>query len=370
MDVEGPLQVSRPFLAGRFGFIVATSTPELRAVVESLFVDYPEPRGIDLPQLVRFTLSEVDGPRWVLGQPIGVTSKTLPAALAVLASEVNLASLGADPSHLHLHAAGAAKGGRAVLLHAPRDTGKTTTVVALAERGWALLSDEMLALDALADVVSAYPKPLSVKPNGVRQLQGLVDALIPSTGDPAVDVLHLTMAGIGAEAVRSAHPHLVVSLRRVEDGPAAPEARMIHPVDAVVQLMGDTLDAERFGPRAVEALSRLAAAAHCYQVRAGTPGRTVDLLEELFAMPGEERKITPLEPSDRTASGVVSVLIDERVVIHDTGSGRVLALDPIGTEVWLHHGGWSDKPPDRRADAPSFIHQLAALGLIPCEEQR
>ena len=62
---------------------------------------------------------------------------------------------------LVLHAAGADLRGLAVLLPAPMESGKTTLVTALLDRGFAYLSDEAIAVDTALEV-EGYPKPLSI----------------------------------------------------------------------------------------------------------------------------------------------------------------------------------------------------------------
>ena len=62
---------------------------------------------------------------------------------------------------LVLHAAGADLRGFAVLLPAPMESGKTTLVTALLDRGFAYLSDEAIAVDSDLKV-DGYPKPLSI----------------------------------------------------------------------------------------------------------------------------------------------------------------------------------------------------------------
>jgi hypothetical protein len=63
--------------------------------------------------------------------------------------------------HLLLHAAAADRGGIAVVLPAPMESGKTTLVTGLIDRGFGYLTDEAAAIDDRL-IVRGYAKPLSI----------------------------------------------------------------------------------------------------------------------------------------------------------------------------------------------------------------
>ena len=86
---------------------------------------------------------------------------SLSAALSLLVGEINRSALDAEPEHLHLHAAMATKEGRAVVIAAPADTGKTTTVAQLVARGWAFVTDENVRLAADATGRHGFPESRS-----------------------------------------------------------------------------------------------------------------------------------------------------------------------------------------------------------------
>src|SRR5262249_17552622 len=163
-------------------------------------------------------------------------------------------------------------------------------------------------------------------------------------------------------------PHLLILLQRPPgDAPiGAPETEALHPADAVVGLMQITFDAERFGSAAAR-LAGLAAVSHCYRLTIGSPADTADTIEELFALePPAPLDVSVLPPSDAFSPGVVSVAIGDRVVVHSTGSGPILALDPGGTRVWRQLAGWSIDP-ELDVQGPvirSFVAELRALGVV------
>lgn len=68
----------------------------------------------------------------------------------------------AQGSHLVLHAAAASYGRHTVVLPAPMEHGKTTTVAGLCQAGFAYLTDEAVCIDRQTLRVAPYPKALSV----------------------------------------------------------------------------------------------------------------------------------------------------------------------------------------------------------------
>jgi hypothetical protein len=361
--------VTRPFAIGALEFAVATSTPEDQRLVESMYADVPAAASIDGNTLILKLLRqssdawEFDGPN--LGT---VTTPTLDGALSLFVSEVNQCALDADPDHLHLHGALATKGGRAVVISASASTGKTTTVAHLVARGWAYVTDEAVRLSSETPMVSGFLKPVSIKPGGQDLVPQLEPWLIPPRGEGPDPFRFVAIGATGAEIVEGGVPHLVVLLRRPFGGVAATglAVQEVHPADAVVALMQETFDAERFGSAALR-LATLAAASHCYEITIGTPSETADAIETLFQRdPPRAVEVSVLPSSDAVNSGVVTVTIGDRIVVHDTATGRIFALDPGGARVWRKLGGWVvDDELD--LDGPvmrPFVGQLQSLGVL------
>lgn len=368
------LVMSRPFSAGAFDFFIGSPDPDLTELANELFRDLPTPVA-NAGDFALFVLTEstdsVDNAHYVLAGPVVGSMSGLPLAGAVtmLVAAVSRASLDADPERLHLHAAGAVRGNRAAVLAAPRETGKTTTVATLVRRGWELISDEAISIGPGDEYVRGFAKPLSIKPGGRNRVPHLDPHLLPRTGVTDDAVLHASVGATGAEVRSGARPHLVVLLRRSRDAEpeGQPFTRPMHPADAAVQLMTETMDAGRFGPYAAFELARLAARCRCHEVVVGDPEKTAETIERLF----DEPAVSPLgvrELCDGTAvnPNVVSVLVGDRTVIHEQPEGRILALDEPGTEVWLKLGGWASGE-DINLNGPvvaPFVQQLESLGLI------
>ena len=365
------LHTTRPFAAGPFVFALAASDSTDARLIGSLFEDLASP--LDDRVATVFVLLRLKGDdgevRWSLSGPrlADEVVGSLSAVLVRLMSAINLCALDADPGRLHLHAALATKDGLAALLAAERDVGKTTTIAHLVVRGWTFLTDETVSVEPDAHHLSGFPKPLSIKPGGRELVEHLTPWMVPPVDD-GLEAFRFVRAGataeVGTDAVRC---HLIVLLRpRHGGGTAAPASCPLHPADAVVGLMQETLDAERFGATTAR-LATLTAASHCFEVTLGGPADTAGLIEELFDLaPVEPLDVRVLPESGATTPGVVTVTIGDRAVVHEQRSGRIFALDAAGTRVWEHLGGWSVDPAIDRSGpgiAP-FVAQLRALGVL------
>lgn len=370
MDVTEALYTTRPFAAGAFSFVVASSDHADRALIESLFADLPGPAPDSDPPSV-FALLRIDtedGPRWSLRGPRAIEhfKLTRVGSLTSLMAAVNLSALDAEPDSLHLHAAAAIKNGQAVIIAAQRDTGKTTTVAHLVERGWEFVTDETVRLSRHHALIGGFSKPLSIKPGGDRLVDHLHPWMIPPLSDGAESFRFVSLGAAGAVIASGAPPHLVILLRRPDGEPSPhPVSRAIEPADAVVALMQETLDAERFGSAAVR-LAELAASTRCYELTIGTPAQTAAHIDELFAQPPvEAHEVRVLTPSDSVNADVVTVGLGDWMVIHHAGTGQIFALNPSAAQIWEQIGGWHDAGVDLQGPViRQFVEQLRGLGAL------
>lgn len=372
-DVE--LFMTRPFQAGEFAFAVATSDPAVCDTVERLLADLSAPPLQECPAPAIFVLihdgQQPDVDSWSLTGPvlIELESARMATALAMLITSINLSALAAEPERLHLHAACVARFGNGVVISAARDTGKTTTVARLVLRDWDYVSDEAVSLGPEGTLVRGFAKPLSIKPEGRHQVAELGAHLVPSLDIIDTDVLHVPLGEAGSKTRDEVLPAVVVLLRRALDDAPAREAafREMHPADAVVSLMAETMDAGRYGRRAAIELARLAASCRCVELLAGTPDSTADLIEGLIAEHDHEPKVVAeLSESVHICADVVTVQLGDRVVIHELESGRILALDAMATRIWLKIGDWmaADDIDLAGPVVAPFVDQLRSLGLV------
>lgn len=199
------------------------------------------------------------------------TGVTAAHAVAMLIWDVNRRAVAASVDHVLLHAAAAERGGRAIVLPAPMESGKTTLVAGLARAGLRYLTDEIVALDPLSLSIRGYPKPLSVDPGSWEVLRDL-DPRLDAHADLHEMQWHVPPARF-SEDVRStsrgastARPAVII-FPRYDPGESSLEE--IEPDEALVELAGCTFDFERDAERNLAVLARLSASAPAYRLVVG-----------------------------------------------------------------------------------------------------
>jgi hypothetical protein len=284
---------------------------------------------------------------------------------------LSVATLDASPERLHLHAAAASRDDGAVLIAAERHTGKTTTVANLVARGWCFITDEMVVIDK-PPYLRGVPRPLGIKPGGSEHLRMRVEANGSEPADPE-SFRYVAVGSTGAPVCEGAIARVVVLLRRPNAPMLEPLVERLHPADAAVALMQETLDAGRYGAEAVVRLAELAAATTSVRVMRGSPDRTVDIIIELAeAGVGDPSPVRRFTPSDAIDPAVVALTIRNRAVVHHTGSGVIFALDEAATRVWETIGGWAMYD-EIDLDGPvvsRFVGQLRELGVLTTKDTR
>ena len=166
-----------------------------------------------------------------------------------------------------LHASAVVIDGRAVAFLGHSGAGKSTTAAAFVRRGFAALTDDVLALDVEVDTARYLVRPghnvVRLAPDAVRALYGAEDAL-PHGGD-TTDKRHLEMTAVGNRFAAAPVPLgaiYVLHERRTDlDQPVAIARLKGH--EALMALVARTfmnyvLDAE-LRTRALDVFARLAA---------------------------------------------------------------------------------------------------------------
>lgn len=370
---------TRPFLAGVLGFTVQCSSAAVRDVVDALFVDLAEPPPEVELQVLRLDEVELDGtPMLELSGCRGLNPGVALApdvALDMLVSRLNRLSLDADPDRLHLHAAAVAKRGRGVLISAPGGTGKTTLAAALVSRSWDYLTDEMVALAPGDPAMTGFAKPLTIKQSG-RSLFADLEQHRVAFGPSAGTSWHVPVSGLGGRPIRCAVPAFLVFLSRdAESTTAEPAWAPLHRADSVVALMQESMDVGRFGSGALALVAEVAGRCQAVQVEAGAPHATAAMVAELLAeATGSDRRQSGQLTRDTRSEyaseftvteSVVSVELDDRVVVHDLRTGKLASFDEAGSAMWLALHGRA--PGDRRPPQPDSPGVRAFLGSLERE---
>jgi hypothetical protein len=368
-DNENPLC----FVAGNLAFAVDVG-PDLKHAVLQAF------SGIQLVQDqeagVSFQVTRIDGasdPSWRLSGPntpsyIFADPQRL---LSALVTAVNLTALDSDPAALHLHAAAASRDGDAIVVVGESGSGKTTLVANLSASGWSYITDEMVRLTADASMITGFAKPLSIRSIS----RDLIAAAAADTDTDAARgvsqsaTMQVSPVELGFSLAGEAQPRLILCTRVAIDDRrgAEPNATWIAPADAVVRMMAQTMDAERFGVAALGVLARIAAGCDCYDLDVGEPEAMVALVSKLADRASRSELAVELVTGSRnTAENVATAFIGDGAAIWNSGTGMVIALDAPGCLIWraLVDMNGSAKVDLTAPVESQFVSQLQSLGLL------
>lgn len=259
-----------PFQAVGFSFGVRVMDPPLAAYLEKALA------SLSGPPRARHLYSVVDhGPRshsvYLDGMRV-IRTPSPSMALSYLLWHLNRSVIRESPSWLLLHASAAERAGRAVLMPAPMESGKTTLVSGLVRRGLRYVTDEAVAIDPRSLEVHPYPKPLSIDPGSWSVLSDLR----PDLADGATAYLgaqwHVAPTSIRPDAVAGAcRPRLVVS-PRYQRG-AATELEPVSRAQGLLLLADNSFNFRQHGPAALECLAEVVRGCDCYRL-------TMDDLDE------------------------------------------------------------------------------------------
>lgn len=183
------------------------------------------------------------------------------------------------PGTLALHAGTVARDGRAVVMAAPQEAGKTTLTTALVRRGFDYLSDEAAAIDRSSLAVSAYPKPLTLDRGSWSLFPGLEP---PASSAPFVDDQWHVRAGTigGGAVVDTATPALLLAPRYEADG--VTEVRAVGPAEMVRLLADSTFHFPEHASDDLRAIARLVEQCSYVALSVADLDRACDTITELL----------------------------------------------------------------------------------------
>jgi hypothetical protein len=196
---------------------VDSDTPALVRNLEGAFGSLAAaPAADDLVYSV--VLRAPDGP--TVSWPGGTLTLDRRDPLAHACSFLTAEILSRVGSHFIIHGAALARRGRALLICAPSTFGKTTLAVALAGRGFDLLTDDLIGIERSSSMVIACPKALGLRAGTRRMLApDLLERarrarrMVTDAGAWLVDPIRLFGRPAGP-----ASPAMIVSVRPRGDG--------------------------------------------------------------------------------------------------------------------------------------------------------
>jgi hypothetical protein len=290
LDAVGWHQVTPIYDALGYRFRLRCDDPELAAWARQTFAPLrasDDGDGNDAVTYSAIDLGEQHRRRFLLyreGERVGVI-RTLSRLGFVLLSNINMNAVRvAAVDRVVFHAAMADKNGVGVLLPAPMESGKTTTVAGLVREGFSYLTDEAAAVSPDDLSVAAFPKSLSLDMGSWPLFPELSRPTRITEDQWQVNPAELRRGAV----VGSSRPRLVIRPRYVRG--ATTLLRRV-PRPEMVLLLADCtfhfVDAPR---RNLKTISALLSQAACFELTTGSLDEAVSQVAQLVegVMAGEE----------------------------------------------------------------------------------
>lgn len=264
----------RRFRALSFGFRFRSEVPDAVDAVDRLLEPFAVPTD---GAGARWPLVEIGrtGSGYTVTVDGSVTQRTdtLPTAVGWVAWKASLEAIETAEDVLVLHAGAVARRGRAVVLPAPPDSGKTTLTAALVRSGFRYLSDEAALLDPRTGLVHPFPRALAMDAGSLR-------AVGANNGHDGGTLRHVPVEDLGGRAADGPVPVTAVvfpSYRPGADVAIEPVGRAA----TVVALAEQAFNADRFGAEGVRLLADVVRDATCWRLTMGDARRAAALVREV-----------------------------------------------------------------------------------------
>ncbi|MFI5101210.1 MAG: hypothetical protein ACHQE5_11980 [Actinomycetes bacterium] len=180
--------------------------------------------------------------------------------------------------HLLLHASAAERDGVTVVLPAPMESGKTTTVAGLLRAGYRYVTDETVVLDRADLAITAFPKALALDASAVRLLGGV---RLPSYRHADSDTQqHVTWWELGSPGVATGGSPGLVVFPEFRHG-ATTALEPLTPAAAVLEMAASTFRFRERPRRNLDVLARLATAVPAYRLAIGDLDEAVQAIDGL-----------------------------------------------------------------------------------------
>lgn len=213
--------------------------------------------------------------------------KPLPASQALPGLEWGLNWVVASHAHnyLMLHAAAAARDGRAVIMPGASGSGKSTLCAALVQRGWRLLSDELAMIEPASGRLTGLARPISLKNESIEVMrrfapQGVFSEPARDTVKGDVSLMKPPAASV-RQARETAAPAWVVA-PRFQAG-AALELEPLSPAEMLIDLGYNAFNYSILGETGFRVLTDLVDRCPCYRITYGSLEAAIDAFASLPA---------------------------------------------------------------------------------------
>ena len=187
----------------------------------------------------------------------------------------------ASASSLFVHAGVVSRGGLGVMLPAPPDHGKSTTVAALVRAGFDFLSDEAAVLDPADGMVHPFPRPMSLSTASLNAVDGSTGWTRDPTDLRSPDEHRIAPDDLRPGALGSACPVAFIVAPSYRAGASTRLEPLARP-EALRLMVEQSFNLVRFGADGFRLLGDITRGADCYRLTIGDLPSAVDAIEGLF----------------------------------------------------------------------------------------
>jgi HprK-related kinase A len=184
-----------------------------------------------------------------------------------------------------VHSAVVARDGRAALLPAPPESGKSTLCAALVAHGWRLCSDEFALVDPVTSRIFPLPRPISLKERSIEIIGGRMPGA--RFGPEVTDVEGTRTRYLAPPAESVALAEAVVRAAWIVVPRYVPEARTAFETVTHARMLAHLADSSynynALGPAGFNALVRLADGSTCHKLTYSNLDEALALFDDLAA---------------------------------------------------------------------------------------
>jgi hypothetical protein len=269
--------VTRGYHALAFDFSLAVDDDEFGHYLDWLLDGFPE-----AADPVRYAVRSTEtGPRLELHDDVVLQSAGTKAFVASLVPWLNQQAV--DPEYaVTAHAGGVEREGRACVMPADPESGKTTLTTGLVHAGYSYLTDEAVSFDWDTGEIEPFPKPLSIDPGSQYLFPELAPPPPPGAGGDPDGQWNVPPSSIRSDAVGGRCRAAYVVFPKY-DGDAATRLEPVTRAEALVELAKNTFRFREHPRRALDTLSGVIREVDCYRLTVGHLDDACRVIDELMS---------------------------------------------------------------------------------------
>jgi hypothetical protein len=183
--------------------------------------------------------------------------------------------------YVGVHAAVASLHGRAVLMPAPPDSGKTTLVAGLTRGGFQFLGDEVALIEPETMLVHPFLRPLLIERGSMAVLDGLASDLPAMYGRFRGVRYQVAAEDLRTGAEGSPCPIAYAVLPRYREG-SATRLQPISRATALMRVWDQTFNRSGIGTFGIRTLANVLRGAECFELPIGDLHEAIQEIRSLF----------------------------------------------------------------------------------------